>query len=368
MVNLDKQEFIHFITRGAILGDGRGTYWLGLSDHGKKAVRPALPENPKFWTQNFHGDLQTVDCTDTVKLTAFELLNLLESVSESLEVIPNPGHIDISHFRKFFDASMTAIKSGQIYKIVPYAIKKSSRKVTVQSKIRFLKNLITLCEKTHSFVYGSWNADEGFMGATPEMLFEKSGTEVQTVALAGTRSVNRNPESLLTDPKELSEHQFVVDGIAKTLEPLGKVKTGNLRLKKLTRFYHLETPIHLSMNVENSKELFSKLVTQLHPTPALGGFPKAETAELLASFDADCPRKNFGAPFGIEFADGRALMVVMIRGARWDDNGFYISAGCGVVKESVFENELEELQLKIAAIEEFFIEKNFTDENIEARP
>jgi anthranilate synthase component 1 len=53
-------------------------------------------------------------------------------------------------------------------------------------------------------------------------------------------------------------------------------------------------------------------------------------------------------------SEGEAHFVVMIRGLFWDDTHARIYAGCGVVEQSVFEKEWEEVKLKMKSIEKNF--------------
>jgi Tfp pilus assembly protein PilO len=94
-----------------------------------------------------------------------------------------------------------------------------------------------------------------------------------------------------------------------------------------------------------------KMMEVLHPTAALGGWPREEAHLLLQSFDSKKSREYFGAPFCFESLE-KIFCVVMIRGLQWKSNKVFIRAGCGVVEQSKFENEFKEVCLKTKAIEE----------------
>jgi menaquinone-specific isochorismate synthase len=88
------------------------------------------------------------------------------------------------------------------------------------------------------------------------------------------------------------------------------------------------------------------LLRALHPSAALGGFPRAEARAWLAAQPEYHERDTFGAPL-VFFADPQNfLAVVCIRGLQWNRQGSRIGAGCGLVARSQWEQEWRELFLK----------------------
>ena len=71
---------------------------------------------------------------------------------------------------------------------------------------------------------------------------------------------------------------------------------------------------------------------------------------MLRALDGSVDRGRFGAPFGVEWPDGRAHCVVAIRNAQWNGPDVMIGAGGGIIEQSVLEREWAELQLKHAAV------------------
>src|SRR5699024_4986178 len=104
--------------------------------------------------------------------------------------------------------------------------------------------------------------------------------EVLSTCLAGTAPRGKHPiedetllRNLLNDPKNRSEHHFVVDMIRKAVQPF--CDELNIPEKptvtQLKNLQHLYTPVEATL--KPSAHLFN-LVQALHPTPALGGTPK----------------------------------------------------------------------------------------------
>jgi menaquinone-specific isochorismate synthase len=210
-------------------------------------------------------------------------------------------------------------------------------------------------------VYGFWDAEEGILGATPELLFRRKGPRsIETAAVAGTRphaalSGDRLP--LMDDPKEVEEHQFVIDGIREAFRDMGTVVVGATRELRLSRFSHLFAPVEVCFD---RNERFEAIVRALHPTPAVGGWPRQAGMQWLEWMEREDEaagvgeRNRFGAPFGAITATGEGICWVAIRGMQWVhhavDATLSIAAGCGVTGRSELQREWHELGIKLQAI------------------
>jgi menaquinone-specific isochorismate synthase len=194
------------------------------------------------------------------------------------------------------------------------------------------------------YVYGIWNQEEGILGATPETLFHTSGKMVQTMALAGTamKTSENRPLDLLKDAKEMKEHRLVVEDIQKQLTPLGWVKTLPTEVAEFPMLYHLKTEIA----VEAAQISVPQLVRSLHPTAALGVFPRNYGIQWMANLPYQKTRGLFGAPIVYSLSHNEFLGLVAIRNLIWGAEGSKIGSGGGLIDSSVFEKEWAELKLK----------------------
>jgi menaquinone-specific isochorismate synthase len=194
------------------------------------------------------------------------------------------------------------------------------------------------------FSYGFEFGDEGMAGLTPELLFEVENGLLKTMALAGTG--RDDGPSLLLDRKETHEHNLVIEHIQQELKPFGRVDIGCSEERVYGSLKHLYTPIAVFLDREPD---FMSFVRALHPTAALGGWPRKPAVEWLEKQPFHLSRRRFGAPFG--YKDGHDMKcVVAIRGVQWCKNRLLVASGCGVVKESRALNEWRELELKRASI------------------
>lgn len=251
-------------------------------------------------------------------------------------------------FKKIFQDIKKEIKNKNVQKAVPVVTAQAVKiKPPAQAILQALKT-----SPVNTYVFGQWHLQQGFFGFSPEVLFLREKKNIiKTMALAGTRKKEKylqDPEDFLKDPKELKEHQYVIDDIAKRLQALGKVKIGKTSFLELNFLTHLYTPLQTACPAGTS---FSKLLEILHPTPALGIVPR-EQMELLKKWRDKS--ETLGAPFGIRWSENEYLCLVAIRKIQWNEAHYFIGSGCGVVEESEFEEEWQELRMKRESVRKTF--------------
>jgi menaquinone-specific isochorismate synthase len=174
------------------------------------------------------------------------------------------------------------------------------------------------------------------------------------MALAGTRPIARAGE-LLHDAKELREHRLVVDDIVRRLAPFGNIEIEPLRVLELPTLAHLYTPIRFEETRGSELMSFAEMVRRLHPTAALGVSPRTPAGERwLREADRGVKRRAYGAPFGVEREDGRALALVAIRNVQWHHEAVRVGAGAGLLPESRLEREFDELRVKRDQVKALF--------------
>lgn len=242
---------------------------------------------------------------------------------------------------------LKSVEKLRVQKLVPYVCEewRLTRQVDLTDFLSANKDgVATRGWIQDSVVYGFEYDGEGAVGITPEILFERDGDTVRTMALAGTAPVES--PSLLENAKEFLEHQIVIESIVQSLTPLGEVEVGSTQETVMGMLKHLRTPIELKLNREIQ---FEELVNVLHPTAALGGWPKREALEWLSNKEIEQPRGRFGAPFGFVNGD-RWLCSVLIRGVQFSGYNLRLYTGCGVVRGSKLQSEIDELKLKRCAL------------------
>ena len=198
-----------------------------------------------------------------------------------------------------------------------------------------------------------------FVGASPELLIERSGPHLRSRPLAGTagRSASdasgAHPGSLLSSSKDGYEHRLVVEAIDDVLRPLcGELEVparpGLVHLRSIT---HLGTPITgtLALRPDGTVPSALELVAALHPTPAVGGVPRRAALGLIERLEPD-PRGRFAGPVGYMDASGDGVWMVGIRSMSVRGATARLAAGVGIVEGSEPERELRETNLKLASV------------------
>ncbi|MDZ7718965.1 MAG: isochorismate synthase [Balneolaceae bacterium] len=143
-----------------------------------------------------------------------------------------------------------------------------------------------------------------FIGASPERLASFNNGTFLTEGLAGSISRGQSAiedaslaHTLLNSPKDREEHKFVVQAIDDNLKPYSDSVEHPERpqIKKLQNVQHLFTPIRAS--IKEGVEIH-ELVQQLHPTPAVGGYPRDESVPYIHEIE-QIDRGWYSAPVGM---------------------------------------------------------------------
>ena len=190
-----------------------------------------------------------------------------------------------------------------------------------------------------------------FLGATPERLFRREGKTVRSEAVAGTRPRGASSEDdddlrddLLRSEKDRSEHGFVKAGIGETLGPLCeelRVESGVSEMKTASR-RHLVSRVRGTLRDGVTD---ADLLRAVHPTPAVGGYPREgalEEIRTLEPFD----RGWWAGPVGWIGADGSEF-AVGIRSGLVSGRTLALFSGAGIVEGSVPAEEWAEIEQKI---------------------
>ena len=262
---------------------------------------------------------------------------------EKREVLPS-----FVEFSRIFFQIQQKIKRGELEKAVPVFFEKIKGSLNI---LPLLKNIFQSESflKNEGFFYGFWNNSSRFMGFTPEFLFSMENPCLKVMALAGS-APHPGPD-LFLDPKELQEHHLVVKSLREGLQDFFIEKKTSFKEKPFGNLKHLCTLLEGKLQ----KELgFEGLCQKLHPTPALGGYPKEKALEFLKQDPYQKKRRFFASPFGFFDGNKKGFCVIAIRGIQWDSSGTFIGSGCGIINKSILQKEWRELSLKRGVIKKLF--------------
>jgi salicylate biosynthesis isochorismate synthase/menaquinone-specific isochorismate synthase len=262
------------------------------------------------------------------------------------------GRYPPHRYEHIVSAAVERIRSTDVEKVV------LARELTVEAPAAHdpaalfgaLRDLFPSC---FCFCFGTPEAS--FLGASPELLVRRSGAVAATVALAGTTSRSADPavddhlgEAMLHSPKVREEHEIVARRIERTLRPhsVWVHAEGEPFVIKIGNLQHLATPIRAQLAESHSA---IELAGFLHPTPAIGGEPRALAMELIRELEG-IDRGWYTGPVGWMDAAEDGEFCVGLRSALIRDREAHLFAGCGIVADSDPAAELQESELKFEAL------------------
>jgi isochorismate synthase len=272
-----------------------------------------------------------------VSSLSFASLNLLENVNK------NSNHK--ADFEKLVSVALTEIKSRNFNKVV-LSRKEIQDNATVNLEVlfsRMVSNYFT------AFSYCFFHPLSGlWIGATPEQLVKVEGTNFKTVALAGTQKWSETEELVWTE-KEKNEQNLVTQFIENSMEDFAtKISISQVYNFKAGDLAHLKTDFEIKLNENFSLQ---KLVSVLHPTPAVCGLPKQEALKFILKnegYDREF-YTGFLGEVNLNFKTMRMQesdLFVNLRCMKFDNNKAEIFVGCGITDESNPESEYLETQNK----------------------
>lgn len=206
-------------------------------------------------------------------------------------------------------------------------------------------------EQPESYLFGLERDDLLFFGASPERLVKVVNGNAFSSCVAGSIKRGKTAEedkalgqSLLNDAKNLGEHRYVVDMIAKTFAEncIDYKIPKQPKLLKIRDIQHLFTPVEGKLS---SNATILQLVKHLHPTPALGGVPRKAALEVIRNYER-MNRGLYAAPIGWIDSEGNGEFAVAIRSAALIKDKAYLYAGGGIVADSKPNLEYEETLVK----------------------
>lgn len=190
--------------------------------------------------------------------------------------------------------------------------------------------------------YAYHNGQQTFLGATPEQLVRRRNGRCTADALAGT-AWQGSPD--LADEKNRHEQALVVAAIVDALSPfcLAPPNVGQTRERPAGHLRHLHTEI--SGTISDEVSLFN-LLEALHPTPAVGGFPRNAARDWLNAI-GEQRQAWYSGGFGLLHANGDGEFSVALRSALLDGRSAELHAGAGIVAGSDAQTEFAETDAKM---------------------
>ncbi len=187
-----------------------------------------------------------------------------------------------------------------------------------------------------------------WMGATPEVLLKSEGRNLETVSLAGTQS-RRTDNDYSWHTKDIEEQAFVSRYLLDVfyefnIHPYTTQGPDTFESGKVA---HLSTVFRFS-----AKKLASNLgnfIAELHPTPAVCGYPKSKAAVFISQIEKH-NRRYYTGYLGPWRLNGEVGLFVNLRCMEIMPEQYILYSGGGITSHSVPEDEWEETNKKATTL------------------
>ncbi len=255
-------------------------------------------------------------------------------------------------FCKMVEKAKEYIKEGDIFQVVLSNRFEADYEGDLLNTYRTLR---TINPSPYMFYFGS--NDLEIAGASPETLVKLTNGHLYTFPLAGTRPRGKNgkedeflEKELLTDEKELAEHNMLVD---LGRNDIGRVaKFGSVEVKKYMSIEKFSHVMHIGSTVtgeirEDKCQLDA--LGSILPAGTLSGAPKIRACEIINELENN-KRGIYGGAIGFLDFTGNMDTCIAIRIAYKKNNKVFVRVGAGIVYDSIPENEYQECHNKSKAI------------------
>ncbi len=253
---------------------------------------------------------------------------------------------------KMVNKAKNYIAEGDIFQVV------LSNKIEAEYEGNLL-DIYCILRKTNPSPYMFYFSNDSIeiTGASPETLVKLDGENLYTFPLAGTRprGINHKMDlelerELLSDEKELAEHNMLVDLGRNDLGKVSRFGTVNvekyLSIKKFSHVMHIGSVV--SGKLQDNKSAMDVLSAVL-PAGTLSGAPKIRACEIIDQLEND-KRGVYGGAIGYLDFKGSLDTCIAIRAAYKKNGKIFIRSGAGIVADSIPEKEYQECIDKAKAV------------------
>ncbi|MDR3291584.1 MAG: anthranilate synthase component I family protein [Methanobrevibacter sp.] len=287
------------------------------------------------------------------------LVNLIKN-GESIDEVENRLKL-ISNFKPLFSKEEYCemvkkakyhIKEGDIFQVVLSNPLSCEIRGSLLDTYRILR---TTNPSPYMFYFLSDKIE--IAGASPETLVKLQDKKLYAFPLAGTRPRGKDDaedkkfeEDLLSDEKELAEHNMLVD---LGRNDLGRVaEIGSVKLEKYLNIERFSHVMHIGSTVtgklKEDKD-FLDVINAILPAGTLSGAPKIRACEIINELENN-KRGIYGGAIGYISLSGNVDTCISIRMAFAKENKVFIRSGAGIVADSIPELEFEECMNKAKAV------------------
>jgi anthranilate synthase component 1 len=195
--------------------------------------------------------------------------------------------------------------------------------------------------------------DCAIVSSSPERLVRVMDGRIETRPIAGTRPRagiaeldEERRQALLTNAKERAEHVMLIDlernDLGRVCVP-GTIEVNELMtVESYAHVHHIVSNICGELRADVTPGM---LLHAVFPGGTITGCPKVRCMEIIRDLEVQ-PRGPYTGSMGYLNRDGSCDFNILIRTIQVRGGGFALSAGSGIVADSIAERELEETRAK----------------------
>lgn len=283
------------------------------------------------------------------------------------KIIKQPAIKKTAFTAKFLEDTMTKQEHKKVVAEVKEQIALGNTfqcEVGLKSKFKIGGETIGIYEKLRSinpspFMYYVKFGGKKIIGASPELLLSLRNGELSTILLAGTAKRGKTKEQdqelakeLLNNPKEIAEHNMLVDLHRNDLGRVAIFGTVKIRnLMDIVRFSHVQhIATELAGIIKTDEDMFEALAANF-PMGTVSGAPKVETMKIIDRNEPEA-RGPYGGGVGHFGFNGDCTFALTLRSLFISGEDAYAQTSSGVVHDSDSEKEYEEIVHKLAAMKQ----------------
>ena len=293
--------------------------------------------------------------TSEIEYIQHLLINLNFSTSAFTHVGEETSNISDEEYRFLVKKGKEHCYRGDVFQIV---MSRQFRQDFEGDEFNVYRSLRSINPSPYLFYfdYGPYK----IFGSSPEAELRIKNNKAYIHPIAGTFKRTGNDEQdkqlaeeLSKDPKENAEHVMLVDLARNDLSRNAK----NVVVETYREVQFFSHVIHLvsqvSGDIEESTNLI-KVLGETFPAGTLSGAPKHKAMQLIDKYENQ-NRGYYGGCIGYLGFDRTVNHAIMIRSFLSRNKKLFYQAGAGIVADSKEENELQEVNNKLAALKKAII-------------
>ncbi|MDR2267363.1 MAG: anthranilate synthase component I family protein [Christensenellaceae bacterium] len=303
---------------------------------------------------------KTNSIVENYNMAVKELDDLLRLIEFGEPISLPPLHLKsefvhlFSHeeYSKMVSVAKEHIKEGDIFQVV------LSNRISAEADGSLFETYLKLSKTNPSpYMFYFSSSDIEIAGASPETLVKVSSGHAYTYPLAGTKPRGKTVEEdlllekeLLSDQKELAEHNMLVDLGRNDIGKVSNFNTVNvekyLQIERFSHVMHIGSAV--SGQLRDGLEALDAIDAVL-PAGTLSGAPKIRAREIINELENN-KRGIYGGAIGYLSFSGDADTCIAIRIAFKKNGKVFVRSGAGIVADSVASREYIECENKAQAV------------------